>query len=265
MQEGRARGSVPDRRLHRLLHLASTTRRTSGKLFPPRQPAAAELPSGCRSATTGAPPSVVSRARRSSRRTARRCRPARARPRSALASAWTTKLELGFVVGPGNALGTTDPDRTQGDQRRSASSLLNDWSARDIQAWEYQPLGPFLAKNFATTRIAVDRDDEALAPVSRAGVRRAPKAIRQPLPYLADADRRAGGHLDIRVEMICSRKDAPREGRRAYRVSAASYATCYWTPGADRRAPRLPAATSRPATFSAAGRSPARTEARRAR
>ena len=77
--------------------------------------------------------------------------------------------------------------------------LLNDWSARDIQAWEYQPLGPFLAKNFATTVSAWVVTPEALAPYRTAQHR--PAEDPDPLPYLADETDRASGGLDVDLEV----------------------------------------------------------------
>src|SRR5678816_1030786 len=75
------------------------------------------------------------------------------------------EVELGFVVGPGNRLGKRIAAEKAEDHLFGVV-LLNDWSARDIQTWEYQPLGPFLAKNFATTVSPWVVTMEALAPVS---------------------------------------------------------------------------------------------------
>jgi fumarylacetoacetase len=96
--------------------------------------------------------------------------------------------------------------------------LLNDWSARDIQAWEYQPLGPFLAKSFATTVSPWIVTLEALAPYRCAAFERA-AGDPKPLPYLWDEeDQRAGG-FDIRIEMHLN----------GTRMSRASLRDSYWT------------------------------------
>jgi fumarylacetoacetase len=138
------------------------------------------------------------------------------------------EVELGFVVGPGNALGKPIPISRALDHVFGVV-LLNDWSARDIQAWEYQPLGPFLAKNFATTVSPWILTMEALAPFHTPAFAR-PEGDPGPLPYLADAENEARGHLDIRVEMYLRTEKMRREKTPPHRVSAASYASCYWTP-----------------------------------
>ena len=113
--------------------------------------------------------------------------------------------------------------------------LLNDWSARDIQAWEYQPLGPFLAKNFATTISPWIVTLEALAPFrvpfERAG------GDPQPLPYLDCAELRAQGALDMQLEVAAADRAAcaPRAPRR----SASREPTC-GTLLDDRAAGRAP-------------------------
>ncbi len=86
------------------------------------------------------------------------------------------ELELGVWIGPGNALGEPIPIG-EADEHIAGFCLLNDWSARDIQAWEYQPLGPFLAKNFATHISPWVVTPEALAPF-RLRSRPGPRAIR---------------------------------------------------------------------------------------
>jgi len=138
------------------------------------------------------------------------------------------EAELGFVIGPGNALGRAIPIARAIDHVFGVV-LLNDWSARDLQAWEYQPLGPFLAKNFATTVSPWIVTMEALAPFHAPAFAR-PEGDPQPLPYLADADNEARGHFDIRVEMYLRSERMRREKMPAHRMSAATYASCYWTP-----------------------------------
>ena len=133
------------------------------------------------------------------------------------------EAELGFVIGPGNALGKSIAIGKAEDHIFGVL-LLNDWSARDVQGWEYQPLGPFLAKSFATTVSPWIVTLEALAPF-RAPAFRREASDPAPLPYLFDERDQAQGHLDIQVEMWRARgKEAPQ------RLSRASYASCYWTP-----------------------------------
>jgi len=134
------------------------------------------------------------------------------------------EAELAFVVGPGNPLGKRIPLQKALDHVFGVV-LLNDWSARDIQAWEYQPLGPFLAKSFGTTISPWVVTLEALAPFRCPAFAR-PAGDPQPLPYLFDeADSRAGG-LSIEVEMYLRtlRSDAP------VRLSRGNYNSSYWTP-----------------------------------
>lgn len=138
------------------------------------------------------------------------------------------ELELGFYIGPGNALG--EPVRVESAEHHIFGvCLLNDWSARDIQAWEYQPLGPFLAKNFASTVSPWIVTMEALAPF-RAPLSR-PQGDPQPLPYLACADNLARGGLDIDLDVsietakMRQNGDAPAPLSRSNASEAA-----YWTP-----------------------------------
>ena len=102
-------------------------------------------------------------------------------PASARARSLDYEVELGFFIGPGNALGAADPDRARRREHVFGAVLLNDWSARDIQAWEYQPLGPFLAKSFATTISPWVVTLEALAPF-RVPRSRGPPATRRRCP-----------------------------------------------------------------------------------
>jgi len=138
------------------------------------------------------------------------------------------EVELGLVVGPGNALGKPVKIARALDHVFGVL-LLNDWSARDIQAWEYQPLGPFLAKNFATTVSPWIVTLEALAPF-RAPAWPRPDGDPPPLPYLSDAADAAEGHFDIEVQMWL-RTAKMRAARRApQQLSHTSYRTSYWTP-----------------------------------
>jgi len=138
------------------------------------------------------------------------------------------EAELGFVIGPGNALGRPIPIARAIDHVFGVV-LLNDWSARDLQAWEYQPLGPFLAKSFATTVSPWIVTMEALAPFQAPAFAR-PEADPRPLPYLSDADDEARGHFEIQVEMYLGSAKMRAQKLAPHRLSAASYASCYWTP-----------------------------------
>src|SRR6185437_6742083 len=112
------------------------------------------------------------------------------------------ELELGVYIGAGNALGTPIPI-DQAESHVFGLSLLNDWSARDIQAWEYQPLGPFLGKSFGTTISPWVVTLEALAPFRVPALTR-PAGDPPPLPHLySEADRESGG-IDIALEVFLS-------------------------------------------------------------
>ncbi|MCX7902727.1 MAG: fumarylacetoacetase [Burkholderiaceae bacterium] len=132
------------------------------------------------------------------------------------------ELEMGIVIGPGNALGEPIPI-AQAEDHIFGFVLLNDWSARDLQAWEYQPLGPFLAKSFATTISPWIVTLEALAPF-RAPYER-PAADPQPLPYLDSPHNRAHGALDITLE-VWLRTPAMRVPQRLMRSNLRDL---YWT------------------------------------
>ncbi len=109
------------------------------------------------------------------------------------------EMEVGCFVGPGNPLGQPVPLQ-RSEEHLFGISLVNDWSARDIQTWEYQPLGPFLAKSFATTVSPWVVSFEALEPYRVPAFKR-PVGDPEPLPYLsADSDRARGG-VDVKVEV----------------------------------------------------------------
>jgi fumarylacetoacetase len=135
------------------------------------------------------------------------------------------ELELGVFVGSGNALGERiGIDAAEG--HIFGLCLLNDWSARDLQAWEYQPLGPFLGKNFATTISPWIVSLEALEPF-RTEWRRAADDV-QPLPYLdSDSVRRAGA-IDIQLETWIETAAMRAAGREPTRLSQSSFRHAYW-------------------------------------
>jgi fumarylacetoacetase len=137
------------------------------------------------------------------------------------------ELELGVWIGPGNELGA--PIAVAGAASHIAGfCLLNDWSARDIQAWEYQPLGPFLGKNFLTTVSPWIVTPEALAPFQTAQAAR-PAGDPAPLPYLLDASDQAAGAIDIELEVFLLTQGLQSQGLPAHRLSAGSARHLYWT------------------------------------
>ena len=138
------------------------------------------------------------------------------------------EAEVGFFVARGNDRGKSIPI-DEAEKHIFGFCLLNDWSARDIQAWEYQPLGPFLAKNFATTISPWVVTQDALAPFRVAGPPRAP-GDPQPLPYLQQSDSKALGALDLQVEVLISSQKMRDAGIPPHRVSKTSFAGMYWTP-----------------------------------
>ena len=138
------------------------------------------------------------------------------------------EVELGFLVGTGNALGKPIPIARAGAHLFGVT-LFNDWSARDVQPWEYQPLGPFLSKNFASTVSPWVVTMEALAPF-RAPLYR-PATDPAPLPYLDAPHDREHGALGIVLEAWLQTDAMRRAGRGAVRLSRASTReAAYWTP-----------------------------------
>jgi fumarylacetoacetase len=137
------------------------------------------------------------------------------------------ELELGFFVGPPNALGAP-LDMAQAEASLFGAALLNDWSARDVQSWEYQPLGPFLAKNFATTLSPWIVTMEALAPF-RVPFARA-EGDPPPLPYLDSVVNRERGGIAITLEAWLQTHGMLAKGEPAVRLTRSSFADSYWTP-----------------------------------
>jgi len=137
------------------------------------------------------------------------------------------ELEFGVIIGQGNALGTPVP-LDQAWSRVFGACLVNDWSARDIQKWEYQPLGPFLAKNFATTISPFVVTREALAPFHSAALTRGEGEPR-PLPHLfSESDQREGG-LDVTLEVFIQSEAMRKAGRSPMLLSRGSLRDMYWT------------------------------------
>jgi fumarylacetoacetase len=136
------------------------------------------------------------------------------------------EFEMGVFLGEGNSLGepiTIDqaPDQVFG------MVLLNDWSARDIQAWEYQPLGPFLAKNFCTSISPWVVTNEALAPYRLAWTR--PSDHPQPLAYLESEKNRQQGALDIHLETWLQTAQMAAKGSQGEKIASSNFKHCYWS------------------------------------
>lgn len=136
------------------------------------------------------------------------------------------ELEMGIYAGAGNqwgdAIGIDDAEN-----HIFGLCLLNDWSARDVQAWEYQPLGPFLSKNFATSISPWIVTLEALAPYRTAFTR--PAEDPQPLPYLSSDTNSQQGALDVQLTVAIQTEKMRTEGQPAEQITQTSYRHAYWT------------------------------------
>jgi fumarylacetoacetase len=137
------------------------------------------------------------------------------------------ELELGFYIGQPSTLGIPVPI-TDAAAHVFGYCLLNDWSARDIQAWEALPLGPFLAKNFSTSVSPFVVTSAALAPFRTAAFER-PAGDPPPLPYLTAPQDQAEGGLDITLEVYLLTAKMRRDGVPPFRLSSGSFAQIYWT------------------------------------
>ncbi len=139
------------------------------------------------------------------------------------------EMELGFFVGRENELGTPINIRDAEDHIFGVC-LVNDWSARDIQAWEYQPLGPFLAKNFATTISPYVVTMEALAPFRTPAFER-DAADPQPLDHLNDEQNQKFGGLDINLEVYIQTERMRQQNIEPHLLSRSNTKDLYWTIG----------------------------------
>lgn len=137
------------------------------------------------------------------------------------------ELELGVFVGKGNALGEPVPVG-KAHEHIAGYCLLNDWSARDIQAWEYQPLGPFLAKNFASTISPWIVTPEALAPFRAAQAPR-PEGDPRPLAYLLDDRDQREGAFALELEVLISTEGMRAQGLPPHRLALSDTRHMYWT------------------------------------
>ena len=138
------------------------------------------------------------------------------------------ELEVGIYIGSGNDMG--EPISIDNvDEHVFGLCLFNDWSARDIQAWEYQPLGPFLSKSFASTVSPWIITTEALAPFRAEWTRDSEDP--QPLPYLDSEQNRAQGAYDIQLEVLLKSEKMRSENTPAVKLSESSFIYSYWTVG----------------------------------
>ena len=137
------------------------------------------------------------------------------------------ELEMAIWVGKGNALGHPIPIG-EAEEHIAGISILNDWSARDIQAWEYQPLGPFLAKNFHSTISPWIVTMDALAPFRVAQPAR-PAGDPKPLDYLYDEHDQATGAFDIKMEVYLTTAQMCEDGEEPHRLSSGPMTAMYWT------------------------------------
>jgi fumarylacetoacetase len=136
------------------------------------------------------------------------------------------ELELGLVIGRPSAQGRPIPIE-QAESHLFGLTLFNDWSARDVQAWEYQPLGPFLSKNFASTLSPWIVTMEALAPFRSPFAR--PAGDPQQLPYLDDPANREQGAIDVALEVWLQTAAMRAAGHPGERLSHSNFTDGYWT------------------------------------
>ncbi len=137
------------------------------------------------------------------------------------------ELELGIFIGRGNRRGAPI-QLADAESHIFGMCLLNDWSARDLQAWEYQPLGPFLAKNFATTISPWVVTLQALAPFRVPFAR--PEGAPPPLPYLDSSENRNAGAIDIRLDALIESAAMRERQEPPHRLSSTNYRHAFWTP-----------------------------------
>ena len=137
------------------------------------------------------------------------------------------ELEMGVVVGRGNELGDVI-DIADAEKHMLGLCLVNDWSARDLQKWEYQPLGPFLAKSFATTVSPYIVTMEALAPFRVPAFQR-DAGDPSPLPYLTSEGNSAAGGFDITLEVYLASEQMRSKNMEPVRISTGNFKDMYWT------------------------------------
>ncbi|MDM0049695.1 fumarylacetoacetase [Variovorax sp. J22R115] len=136
------------------------------------------------------------------------------------------ELEVGIFISRPNVAGDRIP-MASAEEHVFGMALFNDWSARDIQGWEYQPLGPFLSKNFASTLSPWIVTMDALAPFRKAFAR--PEGDPQPLAYLDSPANREAGAIDIQLEVWLQTAAMQKAGAAGERLMTSNYADAYWT------------------------------------
>ncbi len=233
---------VDDRQLHRLLLLARTRHQRRHHAARAAERADAELAAPARRVSWPGQLASSSAAPTSAGRTGRRKPTMPPRRRSARADRSISSWNSACLIGPGNALGQPIPT-AQAPEHVFGMVLVNDWSARDIQKWEYQPLGPFLAKNFATSISPWVVTLDALEPFRVAG----PKQDPEPLPYLrCHGDWAYDIHLEVWLQTRADGRTRSASARRTPSISTGTSAS---------RSPITPstAATCNPATCSPPG------------
>lgn len=137
------------------------------------------------------------------------------------------ELEMGCVIGRGNDLGSP-VSIADAESHIFGLCIVNDWSARDLQKWEYVPLGPFLAKNFATTISPYIVTMEALAPFRIPAYER-PASDPRPLPYLTSEANTARGGFDITLEVHLQSAEMAKRSMSPVRLSKGNFRHMYWT------------------------------------
>ena len=136
------------------------------------------------------------------------------------------ELEVGVFIGNGNDLGESI-SIDNAEDHVFGICLFNDWSARDIQGWEYQPLGPFLSKSFASTISPWIVTSEALAPYKAQWTR--DEADPQPLPYLESQHNRDFGSLDLNLQVLIETETMRNAKQAAVQLSQSNFKDSYWT------------------------------------
>jgi fumarylacetoacetase len=148
------------------------------------------------------------------------------RPSVAASKRIDYELEVGVFIGEGNANG--EPiSIDDAENHVFGLCLFNDWSARDIQAWEYQPLGPFLSKNFASTLSPWIITTEALAPFKTPWTR--PSTDPQPLDYLESESNRASGGFDVELEVLLESEKMRQENQQPFCLATTNFKHSYWS------------------------------------
>jgi len=138
------------------------------------------------------------------------------------------ELEMGLCLASGNRLGKPIPI-AEASREIAGFTLLNDWSARDVQRWEMYPLGPFLSKSFATSVAPWIVTADALAPF-RVGALPRPDGDPRPLPYLYDTEDQASGGLDVHLQVLLSTEKMRRANEPPVEILTSNAKYLYWTP-----------------------------------